>query len=117
MTEGKAHSDDDHVLSESSQEKKDLMDNLTEDQRCDLQEAFDLFDRDGGGTISIEELKCLFRCFDIKLTKNETKKLLLEHDSDQSGEIDFGEFVVMMSKIILQQEKDPELYESFKVFN
>ena len=23
----------------------------------------------------------------------------------------------MMSKIILQQEKDPELYESFKVFN
>ena len=52
------------------------MDKLTEDQKSDLQEAFDLFDKDGGGTINVDELKSLFRCFDIKLTKQETIKLV-----------------------------------------
>ena len=41
----------------------------------------------------------------------------MENDADNSGEIDFDEFIMMMSKIVLQKERDPELYEAFKVFN
>ena len=87
--------------SQSAEEDDDLISKLTEEQKADLHEAFDLFDKDGGGTINTDELKCLFRCFDIKLTKTETRKLIEEHDADKSGEIDFNEFVLMMSKIIL----------------
>ena len=38
-------------------------DQLTENQKADLKEAFDLFDRDGNETIDVDELKSLFRCF------------------------------------------------------
>ena len=78
------------------------MSELAEDQKADLFEAFDLFDSDGGGTINTAELKSLFRCFDIKLTDAETETLIAENDEDNSGEIDFEEFVCMMSKIIMQ---------------
>ena len=39
------------------------------------------------------------------------------YDTDESGELNFNEFVLMMGKIILTQEVDPELRESFLVFN
>ena len=41
---------------------------MSNEQKQDLQEAFDLFDKDGGGTISVEELKSIFKCFDIRKT-------------------------------------------------
>ena len=66
-----------------------------------MREAFDLFDKDGGETINTEELKCLLRCFDIRLSNTAIKLLIAQHDQDSSGEIEFAEFVVMMSKIIL----------------
>ena len=59
----------------------------------------------------------MFRCFNITLTHAETEKLISENDEDESGEIDFSEFCVMMSKIIMQKEVDPELHEAYRVFN
>ena len=91
-----------HISDKKSEKSKFAVPVLTEDQRADLYEAFDLFDSDGGGTINTTELKSLFRCFDIKLTDKETERLIIENDEDRSGEIDFDEFVTMMSQIIMK---------------
>ena len=38
---------------------------------ADFEEAFELFDKDGDGTISTTELKNLLRCFGKKATDND----------------------------------------------
>ena len=82
-----------------------------------MREAFDLFDTDGGGSISTDEIKCLFKCFSIKKTNSEIRELVKTYDTDDSGELDFNEFVLMMGKILLFEEPCHELKESFLVFN
>ena len=42
----------------------------------DLQEAFDLYDSDGSGSISTDEVNSLFKCFQVKKSKQEVKELV-----------------------------------------
>ena len=81
-----------------------------------VNEAFDIFDKDGDGTISSNEIMSVFKCFDIKITRFEANKLIEKYDTDASGEVEYNEFVHMMSTNLLHKEIEPELYESFKVF-
>ena len=77
---------------------------LSQEQIDEIREAFDLFDKDGNGTISTDELKFLFKCFNIKKTKSEIKEIIKINDKDHSGELDFNEFVSIMNSIILISE-------------
>ena len=90
---------------------------LTRTQINDLQEAFDLFDNDGGGSISVIELGNLFRCFGARKSQQELQEMLDRYDDDGSGEIDFEEFVSMMAETILEPDVDPELHEAYRVFD
>ena len=44
-------------------------------------EAFELFDKDGDGTISTGELKNLLRCFDVDLPDEKVQQLIDSYDS------------------------------------
>ena len=96
---------------------RDITDKLTPGQRNDLQEAFDLFDKDGDGTISTDELSSLFRCFGARKNQEQLQEILKKYDEDGSGEIEFDEFVAMMAETILEPDVDPELTEAYKVFD
>ncbi len=73
----------------------------------DFEEAFELFDKDGDGTISTTELKNLLRCFGKKASDSDVQAILVklnkvgEHES-----IDFDEFQRIMSKIMEEPEYD-----------
>ena len=90
---------------------------LTTSQKNDLQEAFDLFDKDGDETISVNELGALFRCFGARKNPQELQEILEKYDEDGSGEIEFEEFVAMMAETILEPDVDPELTEAYRVFD
>ena len=96
---------------------KGIVAQLTTTQKLELQEAFDLFDKDGDGTISANELGSLFRCFGSRKTPEELDEILKKYDDDGSGEIEFEEFVAMMAETILQPDIDPELHEAYRVFD
>jgi len=67
-----------------------------------LKQAFDQFDVDGGGTIDCEELYGAFKAMSMKESKKQVKKMLDDVDDDKSGEIDFPEFLEMMTlKMVL----------------
>ncbi|EPT26592.1 centrin family protein [Toxoplasma gondii TgCatPRC2] len=51
---------------------------LSEEQRKDIKEAFDLFDTEGTGSIDAKELKVALRALGFEPTKEEMKKLLNE---------------------------------------
>lgn len=62
----------------------------------ELQAAFNVFDRDGDGTISAKELEMIMKALGENIDR-ETIDLMIESvDTDKNGFIDFNEFKQMM---------------------
>ena len=74
---------------------------LTRDK---LQAAFKLFDKDGGGTISADEVKDVLSSGQ-NLDDDVWAKVVAEADDDGNGEICFEEFCTMMQKMINYDEE------------
>ena len=53
---------------------------LTEEQKQEIREAFDLFDTDGSGTIDAKELKVAMRALGFEPKKEEIKKMIADID-------------------------------------
>lgn len=67
----------------------------------EIKQAFDLFDTAGSGTIEAKELKVALRALGFEPNKEEIKKLISEVAKDDSGKIDFHEFLdIMITKMV-----------------
>jgi calmodulin len=65
-----------------------------------MREIFSLVDKDGGGTISNEELSELFSIVGIEASDEDLDEMIRQMDEDNSGEIDFeGELVMRKSQV------------------
>jgi Ca2+-binding EF-hand superfamily protein len=91
---------------------------LTEEQKLEIREAFELFDTDGSGTIDAKELKVscddasywirlmmlplypqvAMRALGFEPKKEEIKKMIADVDRDGSGTINYNEFLTMMTQ-------------------
>ena len=63
-----------------------------------IKEAFNLFDKDGSGSISIDEFRAVMVTEGAELTDKEIEDILREADSDGDGQIDIDEFVALLLK-------------------
>lgn len=63
-----------------------------------LKQAFEYFDKDGNGTITLEELKDTLWCDDLLLDESEIEKIISDIDQNKDGMIDYKEFLEMMKK-------------------
>jgi centrin-1 len=88
---------------------------LTEEQKQEIREAFDLFDTDGSGTIDAKELKIAMRALGFEPKKEEIRKMIADIDADGSGTIDFQEFLEMMTAKMSQKDSKEEILKAFKV--
>jgi centrin-3 len=66
---------------------------LTEDQKQEIKEAFELFDTDKDGSIDYHELKVAMRALGFDLKKAEVLKILRDHDKSNHGLMDYEDFV------------------------
>lgn len=91
---------------------------LNEQQIAIFKEAFSLFDKDGGGTISNQELGAVIRSLGQDATEAELQEMIAEIDQDGNGEIDFDEFCALMAKKLMEgNDTDEELQQAFKIFD
>ncbi len=60
---------------------------LTEEQKQEIREAFDLFDADGSGTIDVKELKVAMRALGFEPKKEEIKKMIADIDKEAAGKL------------------------------
>ena len=63
---------------------------LTEEDIGDLKETFAMFDKDGGGTISMAELKGVMERLGTKISDKELREIISTVDENNDGEIDLG---------------------------
>ncbi|XP_020104890.1 calmodulin-like protein 8 [Ananas comosus] len=93
------------------------MDPLTQEQISEFQEAFLLFDKDGNGCITLEELATVIRSLGQNPTEEELHGMIREVDVNGNGSIEFGEFLYLMAKKMKETNDEEELKEAFKVFD
>ena len=90
---------------------------LTEEQKQEIKEAFDLFDTDGSGTIDAKELKVAMRALGFEPKKEEIRKMIADVDKDGSGVIDFPEFLDMMTTKMAERDPREEMLKAFRLFD
>mmetsp|Transcript_6389 Transcript_6389/g.13797 ORF Transcript_6389/g.13797 Transcript_6389/m.13797 type:complete len:152 (+) Transcript_6389:46-501(+) len=89
---------------------------LSEEDLQEFREIFNLVDTDRGGSISVDELGSLMDTLGIRTTPEELKLMVQEIDSNGNGEIDFEEFVQVMSRKVNADYTADEVKKAFRVF-
>ena len=92
---------------------------IPEDKIAEYKEAFDMFDKDGSGTISVIEIVKIMKNFGYPIKKSEAQQMIADIDDNGDGELDFEEFVTLMEKQTnYVEESDEELVlRAFKSFD
>ena len=66
------------------------------DTEEEIIDAFRVFDKDGDGKISVEELTHIMKNLGEPLTQEEIDEMIAQADTNKDGIIDYAEFVHMM---------------------
>ena len=90
---------------------------LSQEQIEEIREAFNLFDTDQSGSIDYRELKAAMRALGFEVKKEELKKMITDIDADGSGQIEFPEFLEMMTGKMGDKDTKEEINKIFKLFD
>ena len=89
---------------------------LTEEEVNEIKEAFDLFDTDKSGEIDSEELKQALKNLGIDAKNQTLQNMLNDLDANNSGSIDFEEFINMMTAKMSDRDTKEDLEKVFRLF-
>jgi centrin-1 len=90
---------------------------LSEEQRQEIREAFDLFDTDGSGSIDAKELKVAMKALGFEPTKEEIRRMITDVDTEGLGVISFAQFLQMMTKKMEERNPEDEIRKAFRLFD
>ena len=91
--------------------------NLTDEQKGELKEAFELFDTDGSGAVDCSELHTAMKALGFEPKKEEIDKMVREMDKDGDATVDLEEFFIMMAEMMNKKDGKDELLKGFKLFD
>jgi centrin-1 len=89
---------------------------LTEEEVLEIKEAFDLFDNDKSGEIDTDELKQALKNLGIDAKNQTLQNMMTDLDKDNSGKIDFNEFIDMMTAKMSDRDTEEDLKKVFRLF-
>eukprot|EP00920_Eleutheroschizon_duboscqi_P026504 GHVT01065207.1.p1 GENE.GHVT01065207.1~~GHVT01065207.1.p1 ORF type:complete len:164 (+),score=45.83 GHVT01065207.1:301-792(+) len=90
---------------------------LSEEQKLELKEAFDLFDQEKTGSIDYHELKVSMRALGFNVKKADVQELMKEYDKQQSGRIDYSDYLEIMTHKFAERDPQEEMLKAFKLFD
>ncbi|MGH0185696.1 UNVERIFIED_CONTAM: hypothetical protein FKN15_018713 [Acipenser sinensis] len=90
---------------------------LTEEQKQEIKEAFELFDTDKDKEIDYHELKVAMRALGFDVKKADVLKILKDYDREGSGKIAFDDFNEVVTDWMLDRDPQEEMIKAFKLFD
>lgn len=94
-----------------------MVEPITEKKIAELREAFEIFDRDNDGYLTIKELAEIMRNLGNAPTEGEIQDMILEVDIDGNGNINFQEFLSLMARRMRDGDLEEEMKQVFKLFD
>jgi Ca2+-binding EF-hand superfamily protein len=90
---------------------------LSENEIEELRQAFDLFDTDGSGTIDPKELRAAMRSLGLESKNQTVYQIIQDIDKDSKGEIDFDEFLDLMTSKLAGSDTEEDVQKIFELFD
>ena len=90
---------------------------MNEEQVDKLKDHFLLFDKDGNGFITSDELGLTLRSLGFHIEESHLKILVAEFDQNKDGKIDFNEFYNVITTRMKNPLTEEELKDAFNVFD
>ncbi len=92
---------------------------VPEEKLSEYKEAFDMFDKDHSGGISIQEISKIMKNYGNPMSKEEIQNMIKDIDTDGDGELTFEEFVTLMQKQVSEVDETDEdaVLRAFKSFD
>lgn len=95
-----------------------MADLLSVEQIAELKEAFAIFDQDGDGTVTVQDLTDIFKTMGQNIPAEGARRMVEEADLDQNGVVDFPEFLTMVANRMYDQENTGhDLRETFEHYD
>uniref|UniRef100_A0A7S2JGA8 Calmodulin n=1 Tax=Alexandrium andersonii TaxID=327968 RepID=A0A7S2JGA8_9DINO len=94
------------------------VDILTSEQKEEFRRVFNLFDKDGDGTIVTSNLGQVMRCLGLNPTDAELKQYIAESDENCDGILEFeSEFLPLMARKCRDIDDEDDLIQAFVPFD
>ena len=106
-----------HGKTEPFDAKKFERPGLSADEIEEIKEAFDIFDVDRSGAISVQELLNAMKSLGFDTKNPAIFQMIADMDEDGNGEIEFEEFLDMMTARISDRNTKEDLERVFKLFD
>merc|ERR1712183_433639 len=90
---------------------------LSADEVQEVKDAFDLFDTDSSGAVSVQELIDAMVSLGIDKKNEAVFEMIKEVDTDGSGVLEFQEFLDMMCARLTDKTPRSEIEKVFKLFD
>jgi len=90
---------------------------ISEEQKQEVKEAFDLFDTDKSGSIDYHELKVAIRALGFDVRKPEVLELMRQYDKENLGRIEYHDFLEIMTQKISDRDPSEEMFKAFRLFD
>ncbi|XP_055334452.1 uncharacterized protein LOC129585691 [Paramacrobiotus metropolitanus] len=100
----------------SGSRKKTLKVDLSEKQKKEIRDAFDLFDPERTGEIDAKDLKVCLRALGFEPKKEEIKKMLTDIKSEE-GNINFDQFLSILTTKMNEKDAHDEIQKAFRLFD
>lgn len=90
---------------------------MTEEQKQEIQEAFELFDTDKDGAIDYHELKVAIRALGFEVSKADVIKIMKDYNREDTGKISYDDFCEVMTERVLERDPLDEVLKAFRLFD
>lgn len=90
---------------------------LSEEEIEEIREAFNLFDTDGSGTIDPKELKAAMQSLGFEAKNQTIYQMISDIDKEGRGDIDFDEFLDMMTSKMSDSDSREDIQKVFNLFD
>lgn len=90
---------------------------MSEEQKHEIKEAFDLFDTDASGSIEAREVKVVMRALGFEPKKDEVRRMIQETAGASAATVSFDQFVAMITPRMLARDPREEILKAFRLFD